>query len=422
MADASWIELDRRWTTAAGSTSGWALGESRLYMAYYSADVGNVDLEAETRRFLPTTTAGETPGLNRATAAGVLTVWETEDSPDDRYLRRIVAVAPARQWASADAWGWSRGDADLPPAALYFLHCAKMRYQLRVYDRRRGPADLQTRTDAAVSNAMAVLSSDAQNPTRGPRPFRADGMLAARGVLSDLVTGSAGLIASRSRLREMRASVDIAAANMAAVLGTWTPATRISGLFADDREVADWFSRQLADDLVYLDAICDRAQEAARALGFVIENALQDRREELQRRDEAVQRRHDRVNLRQTAILGAILMILTAITAFGYKVSLPGDVVAAVIAVLGALALVLATVALWIDGTNEPPTWTAPVVAGFLGAAIGWLGTTAVYQGVASRASPHELTLEIATVSFAGAAGIARGLAVRRHRSARPGE
>ena len=61
--------------------------------------------------------------------------------------------------------------------------------------------------------------------------------------------------------------------------------------------------------------------------------------------------------------------------------SLPGDVVAAVAGVLGALALVLATVVLWVDAASEPPTWTAPVAAGFLGAAIGWLVTAAAYQG-----------------------------------------
>ena len=217
-------------------------------------------------------------------------------------------MAPSRRWARADAWGWSRGDAGLPPSALYFLHAAKMRYQLRVYDRWPGLPDLQSRTEAAVSGAMGILSGDVRTPGARAEHLRtSDSMFAARGMLSVLVTDSAGLIASRSRLREMRATVDIAAANMAAVLKTWTPATKTAGLFADDRDVADWFSHRLDDDQVYLDAVCDRAQEAASALNFVIENALQERKEELQRREEAVQRRQDRVNLRQTAILGAVL-------------------------------------------------------------------------------------------------------------------
>lgn len=422
VADASWIELDRRWTAAAGPAADWALGESRLYLAYCGDAAGSADLRAEVRGFLPATAVAEASGRSRATAVGVLTVWETGGSPDDRYLRRIVAVAPSRRWARADAWGWSRGDAELPPSALYFLHAAKMRYQLRVYDRWPGLPDLQSRTEAAVSGAMGILSGDVRTPARGPEHLRtSDSMFAARGMLSVLVTDSAGLIASRSRLREMRATVDIAAANMAAVLKTWTPATKTAGLFADDRDVADWFSHRLDDDQVYLDAVCDRAQEAASALNFVIENALQERKEELQRREEAVQRRQDRVNLRQTAILGAVLTILTAITAFGYKVSLPGDVVAAVIGVLGALALVLATVVLWVDAASEPPTWTAPVAAGFLGAAIGWLVTAAAYQGFESRASPRALTAEIAAASFAAAVGLARGLAVWRRRSRRRG-
>jgi hypothetical protein len=422
VAEGNWIKLDRHWTTAAGSAGDWALGESRLYLAYFSDDAGNADLQAEARSFLPAAAVAEPSGRTRATAAGVLTVWETGGSPDDRYLRRIVAVAPARRWARADAWGWSRGDAELPPSALYFLHAAKIRYQLRVYHRWPGLSDLQIRTEAAVSGAMGMLSGDARAPAFGPERLRtSDGMLAARGMLSALVTDSAGLIASRSRLREMRATVDIAAANMAAVLKTWTPATKTAGVFADDRDVADWFSHQLADDLVYLDAVCDRAQEAASALNFVIENALQERKEELQRHEEAVQHRQDQVNLRQTAILGAVLVILTAITAFGYKVSLPGDVVAAVIAVLGALALVLATVVLWVDAASKPPTWTAPLAAGLLGAAIGWLVTAAVFQGVGSRPSPRALTAAIAAASFAAAAGLARGLAVWRRRSRRSG-
>lgn len=415
----SWAELDRRWTVTAGSAGDWAMGESRLYLAYGGGgDTSGANVEAHVGAFLPDAAVAEASVNRRATVARDLTVWETGGGPDDRYLRRIVAVAPVKRWAQADAWAWSRGDPSLPPSALYFLQAAKMRYQLRVYHRRSGLEDLQSRTEAAVSYAMGVLSTGAQKPTGELEHLPTSGdMLAVRGVLSALVTDSAGLIASRSRMREMRATVDIAQANMAAVLRTWTPATEVTGLFADDQDMADWFSHQLADNVVYLDSVCDRAQEAASALNFVIENALQERKEDLQRREEAVQRRQDQVNLRQTAILGAILMILTAITAFGYKVSLPSDVVAAVVAVLGALALVLATVVLWVHDAVERPTWTAAVAAGFLGAAIGWLVTAAVHQGLWSEASPQALTVGIAAASFVAAASVTRWLAVWRRSS-----
>lgn len=218
-----------------------------------------------------------------------------------------------------------------------------------------------------------------------------------------LIAGSAGLTQRITRLREMRTTVRIAEANMRTLTDAAGLPESDHGPFAEDLALADWFAQKLEDSLVYLQADCERARDALAALTFEAETALQQRREISTGQEAHLQRRQGEITLLQNAFLGAVLMVLTAVQAFAYRIPfLAPPAVPALIALLGALALLLATLVLWLATPQETrgPGRFGALFAGLVGATAGWLGITVIAHALTGRASSVPLTWAVAVPSY----------------------
>ncbi|MFC4055077.1 CATRA conflict system CASPASE/TPR repeat-associated protein [Actinomadura syzygii] len=241
-----WRTLDGQWEAITAEHAPALLGEARLFLARVDAEdrirTAAPSLYRRLGSLLPDT-AHDPDAPDRGIPAGDgLALWETMAQPDERLVRRFVlAIAPDADPA-ASAWVWSRGDTAIPPLARYLLHAAKLRYQLRVWQRdgqaRRLKAALDTLGDELVRlGAAEPVLAELLRLRR----------LDARFLLADL--------------REMRRSVEIAAANLGRASGHPAPGPATTrGPFADDAALAHRFLERLDDETAYLTISADRAE------------------------------------------------------------------------------------------------------------------------------------------------------------------
>jgi hypothetical protein len=154
----------------------------------------------------------------------------------------------------------------------------------------------------------------------------------------------------------MHRTVAIASSNLAVL----SEDAAGGGLFSDDRDLGEWFGRQLDDDATYLEAALRRSEKVS---------ALVDQRVQQSR-----QHRQESVNIGLTGVVGAIVMGLAAVQAFQYVVPLPPPMKPAVIAMLGALALFAALVVLRVVAPSE--RWSSVLLrasSGLVAAALSWI-------------------------------------------------
>ncbi|MFF0728444.1 CATRA conflict system CASPASE/TPR repeat-associated protein [Streptomyces sp. NPDC004134] len=439
----SWAAFDRAWAEAVGSGGEWALGEARVYVAYEAAPGphgGHADLEdpadpgdrdgraarlaATVRPLLPD--VPQAPGsalpLRLGAPAAVphppVVLWEAvpprepgghpaRQAPSGPYAagrtRRFVAVAADRgaEPAAAERWLWTQGTGTPPPFARYLADAAKVRYEMRVHAAH--DSDLGSPAGPAVAGALAALERSVAAAGEGAQ-VRGRELPDWRSRLLMLVSGPAGLTQWITRLTEMRATVRIAEANMRARREETGLPDGGQGPFADDAALTAWFSQRLTDGLLYLEADRERARDALAALTAEAEFALQERREATLRAEELAQRRQSRVNLFQSAFLGAVLMVLAAVQTLAYELPFVAPpAVPALIALLGALALLLATLVLWVATPPQErgPGRTGALLAGLVGGTGGWLAATAVTHALTGAGSPLPVTWGAAVPGFA---------------------
>lgn len=400
----SWAEWDRRWTQASGTVQEWAVGEARLFVAYRSgsdAPTSTRDTDESVLSGLPPADPPLRLGPGVAVARPPVTVWEVAGESETRHSRRLVAVAADRgdEPREAERWLWSQGGGAPAPFARYLAAAAELRYEIRVHAAHG--SDPGSATGTVVDSALAVLETP---PTGdGRADDRSEELAQWRNRLLALTAGSAGLTQRITRLSEMRTTVQISEANMRFHRDAAGIPTSAQGPFAEDVALAQWFIQRLTDGLVYLEADRERARDALSALTIEAENALQRRRERTQQQEMALHRRQGTVNLLQGAFLSAVLMVLAAVQAFAYKVPfLAPPAVPALIALLGALALLLATLVLWLA---TPPQERGPgrlgsLFAGLVGATAGWLTVTVTAHAVSGRGSSVLLTWAVALPGF----------------------
>ncbi|MFF1604633.1 CATRA conflict system CASPASE/TPR repeat-associated protein [Streptomyces mirabilis] len=301
----TWQELDALWNRWAGDTPEWALGVCRLFVAYVDGSPGQ-DLTPGVLAALP---GSYTYG--RTTTTGDFALWEVGIDRDDRVLRTFALLAPLAAEHQLDAWVWSAGDDRMTPFARYLMHTAKVRYELKVYAQGDGFRRARQGVDDQVDGMLGMLD--------------ADELPAFRVELAEKQAATAGLIRAMTRLREMRRTLEIARHNM-----------RDEGL-QDDIALTDWFILRLDDDIAYAEATRERAREIGAIADLVIG-------ERLQRRIEHRERRWERLAVLEAAVLGTLLMMLTAIQALNYHVPMPDQVKPYVVLGLGVMAFVLTAV------------------------------------------------------------------------------
>lgn len=357
-----WGELDHDWSVTVGQLSPGVIGSTRLFLARLAAPAAapapNVELSSVVRAMAPVNTAANGQWWERGIVVPQgSAVWEASAPLDSRAERRIVVVAAEDRDCELSAWAWIGADQQLPPFGKYLLHAAKLRYQLRVWDAGQGFRQLRHEADTTIRKLLHTVAP--VSPQRR-EPRQAELVEASRELVS-LQARELGLVDRSTRLREMRRTVDIAAANLIALSGD----PQLGGLFADDRALAQWFGQQLDDDATYLEAALQRSQQV---------NALTD---QLVQRSQ--QRRQESVNMGLTGVIGAILMSLAAIQALQYTVPLPALAKPAVITALGALALFATLVVLRIVVPDR--RWSLVLAqAGFGGitATFTWVGVSAI--------------------------------------------
>jgi predicted nucleotide-binding protein len=244
-----WRSFDYQWTLLTSRYAPHLLGQARLYLARVDAEheIRDADpvLYAELSGLLPDL---DLPGRPSAgvTALPGLAVWETTTEPDERALRRIVlAIAPeAEADAAASAWAWSRGDTAIPPLARYLLHAAKIRYEMRVWQRDSEARQLRASLDTLATELHRLGASD---------PAKAE-LLRLRRLDALLL---------HADLRALRRTVEIAADNLGRCLdlsGLMIP----GGLFADDVDLARFLLDRLDDEVAYLGLASERAEHVSR--------------------------------------------------------------------------------------------------------------------------------------------------------------
>ena len=401
-----WSELEARWSAVAGASADPVLGEARLFLALLGD--GTKEAAVSGRRRPHRDGCAAPPGVRAAMpqhpdtdadwwrrghrTGSSLLVWEASARPDERALRRFAVLAHRSSEKLLDAWVWTRGEVELPPFGRYLMHMARIRYELRVYARGEAVRRLRAEADSRVERMLELLE---RNIPAGPAE-----LVAASTRLTVLRVKSAGLIAALTGLREMRRTVQIATSNMTAALGddaVQAPPGGVRGAsaLADDRALADWFVTQLEDDALYVEAACDRTRDVAEIAATVTEHGLQERRE-------ASDSRRDRFSLLQTAIIGAVVMVLTAVQALGYQVPLPGPAKAPLIAVLGAVTLLLAVVVLRLATApgRSPQAWLSHACAGLTAAALVWLLVASLWSATAHHAAPPVLTAALSGFGF----------------------
>ncbi len=417
-----WRELESRWSAVTGAPEAPVLGEARLFLALlddeayeaYEAVVPDRTMTSRDGWRAPRAVRAAMPQSDldadwwqrgRRTGSGLL-LWEASCRPDDRALRRFAVLASRRDEKLLDAWVWTRGEAELPPFGRYLMHMARIRYELRVYAGGQAVRRLRSEADERVDGLLKLMEREV--------PAAPAELLAASTRLSVLRVRSAGLIAALTGLREMRRTVEIATSNMAAALGgdaVHAPpgGLRGSSALVDDKALADWFTTQLGDDALYLEAACDRTRDVAQIAATVIEHGLRERQED-------ADGRRDRFNLLQTAVIGAVVMVLTGVQALGYQIPLPGPAKAPLIAVLGAVTLLLAAVVLRLATApgHRPQDWLGHLSAGLTSAALVWLLTAWLWSETAHHAAPTSLTAPLSGLGFATGSAAAYLLTGRR--------
>ncbi|MGI5281907.1 CATRA conflict system CASPASE/TPR repeat-associated protein [Nonomuraea polychroma] len=329
----SWPELDRLWAEVAKPQL--SLGTVHLY-------TGAVPREAWPR------------GFEAAPRMRDLVLREDDAGPDDRPSRRFTVLFTEEGTELADRWFWNEGPSVPPVFAIHLLNAAKIRYELRVFQQAK---KTRRTTDVKIRDALKVLLA----PQSDPASLEAR----RRELLAEFV-GPKGTVHGLTLLRELRMTVSIAAD--ALIDG--------AGPFMDDRELAAWFVRELDDELVYAAAVHERVQATLGALTLESERALQSRRELTQLQEQEANARRNRFTLLQSAFVGAVLMILAAVQAFEYKADfLHPSLIPAVIAALGALALLFASAVLWLlfPSDQKPSAWLGALVFATFGASLGWL-------------------------------------------------
>lgn len=353
-----WTGLYDEWTQAM---AGLELGDLLAVVEVFTASTGHADpvlpddrTAALVRDALP---ASVKPGprwqTTSAATPGGLALFELSTSDEPRPSRRSLAViAPTGPAGDAElnAWVWQAG---LGRLAMYLLNDAKLRHQAYVVRRDRPAiADLRRQALRALTDLQPLIT----NPTSyTPTQLRAE-----HTKLNNLQAKSNGLIDALARISIVRRTIAIAADNMAELTrGHVDP--HHTAFFDAQQRLAQRLDRELDDEHTYLTAARDRLHHYA----TVAAETLNHHRQQTQ---QANQHRENQFILFQTAIIGAILMALTAVQAFNYRLDIPEPAQPAAIAALGFFALLLYTYALRRAELTQrpdqpPPLWITTVIS-----------------------------------------------------------
>ncbi|WP_229402360.1 CATRA conflict system CASPASE/TPR repeat-associated protein [Micromonospora okii] len=423
---ADWRELHARWSDAvAGLSPERTLGTVEEFTGLSAAPADTATARGRLGRAVAALLPDPVPdgGPQDAVAAWAgrgaalrdgVTLWQTTLPGGDAPARRLVLLAAPRRDAELGRLVYTDGSPSLAPLTRYLLHSVKLRYQIRVWRAE------QPRTRALLDHAETAIGQLSRLLLGAPGGADDRDTDHAEQQLAALQADERGLIDTAALTRIMRRTAQIAAGNLAAHaagLAGEPQRTAPQHPFAADQAAASWFDQQLDDDLTYLDAARDRAQQ----LGAAADRELRRRGDAAA---QAARRRQETFGLLQAAVVGAAVMCLTAIQSLEYKLPLAASVKPAFVAALGALTFHLSARAVRLarSGHGDRPARTPALEylsTAVFGAALGWLGATWTVRVASAQVAPPTVTIRAALagalLALAWAAWRAwRGRAARR--------
>ncbi|MET9685136.1 CATRA conflict system CASPASE/TPR repeat-associated protein [Streptomyces coeruleorubidus] len=320
---------------------------------------------------------------------GQLVLWEFTQRGDPFSAdRELLATGPAtdEQEGLLDDWTWTTVDDSLVPLTRYLANATIVRNQYRV---RLAHA-------ASIASHLRRLRCQGEELTREWREVLVGHPASTRIGRRDLARCESIAVRARRLLAEerlanaatgdirlMQRNLEIAADGMK-VLGTGTDGTPKT--VGRDNECHSNLAQILDDDVTHSEIAREQVAETAR---IASETATQH-----------LQRHQQYLALIQTAIIGALLMTLTAIQALAYKLPIPAGLHAPLIALLGSLGLglPLLVVRRWRGGTGGRIGSILEIASlAATGAAAGWL---------VGRALGHTSLLVLSGVLLLGVAGM----------------
>ncbi|MFI5761136.1 CATRA conflict system CASPASE/TPR repeat-associated protein [Streptomyces sp. NPDC051563] len=425
--DGSWNALWNQWRTVVDPDDPHLIGSAVLLTAF-------TDLPAPPRDpALPVVQDAVAAHFPAAYVPSARTRWRSALTGTGLYLTEPVAadaaassrclavIAPRNAGRELDAWTWSDGTATPTPFARYLLHAVSLRLLMRGLDERGARAELLAgRVDTGIRELRGLLDAPA------------DARLIASGRDLLVRTGIAllDLVTVRTRVAQDARDAEIVAHNLRlaaspalpGILGPAAPSGPPAEISEEEAELHPvqhdlYLSAALARRAEDLEAWLRSVEERAGHINAAAQTAVA---EQLRLADEREARRTARFALRNTALVGALLMVLTTVQSLQYRLPLPGRVVPALIASLGGAALLLAgsTVRDAVRGSRREVPVFLPLSAGVLGAGLAW--SAEGVAGWAWDAGPSPVRSLTVACAAALVSAVGTALTLRRRTPAPP--
>jgi len=262
----AWTNLELAWAEAVADLSPEdVLGEARIFLALlpWPSGAGSAhDNDATDMRVLNLVRAAipEPSGdgwWQRWDAIGFhspdgraedVLMWEIgPGAGDERSLRRLAAVAPARSEHQADPFPWTNSDGMPGPLTRHLMHAARLRYQIRVFDDGKRLRQLRDELGLFVKNLSGEAAAEREQ-------------LSAR-----LPPAYEAAITVRAELAATRHTIDTIDADLRNALSLPVSGSG-SGALNEDRHLATRFGQRLDDETTQLDAAIRNAHSVKRFL------------------------------------------------------------------------------------------------------------------------------------------------------------
>lgn len=385
-----WADLAVVWDDLLAGVEAGLLGTVRLYVGFYPLGAAESSIEAAAREALPEA-CHRWPAPTRVAKHRL--VWESGAGEDGRAGRTLVVAAPIGTDATLSAWLFTPGAGARAPLTRYLVDAAKVHALARVWRDERRTIDLLARAENGIDRLLDVLGPAATG----------EELRAAREKVVITQAESAGTVDTLAWVRRAGQTATAAAANLTATRRAHLDGDAPAGPFADDLALAESLRAHLDDDLIHLTITRDRAQQLTDLAGSVLASRLEERQE-------ASRRRMERFGLLQAALIGAVLMGLTAIQSLQYAVPIPNSAKPALVASLGALALYLAAISIWL--ALPVGAWLADAALALVSGSVLWLAAAWISRQAFDTVLPGRFT----ALAFGVGVAVAATTAIIRHR------
>ncbi|OBA74412.1 hypothetical protein A5641_28145 [Mycobacterium sp. 1554424.7] len=383
----AWTSLSTAWRDATGGDQLiGALGAVHLFTGVGDQPATVLAARAAgTVRTLQADHAGSGLELSAVVEPGIA-LWDRESS----WGRSVVALTDDDNAAVLSEWCWlTAANDDAGYLVRYFIHASKLRFEVNVF--QRGISELRDQERRLDDDLAEMFALHQQFETEAAS---ASELIDAQSRLGRAQGEATGLLISITRLRDLHQTVEIAAHNLREYQPTDVDtALSSSSPFARELGLADWLLHRVDHEIAYLESCRERVAEAQK---------LTDLR--LQQISAAHGRTANLLAVLQTSLLGALLGAFSVSNTLGGKFNVPTSVRAAVMALVGSIALLLPTLALrW----AHRYAWPELVAVASVGGVVGWLCAVAV----SSQAPVWMIVTSAAfgATSFAGIAHLKNG-------------